>query len=424
MRIKKFLALYPNKSTTGVYRSAIYNFFDCIYSKVRAGKQVTDEEREQYEALAEKYFTEGRDYFEDLLTFTATLHNKPPIGAKALIAGVKEFFFFNNVEFSERQRKQLSTKLPRGNHARTAEKDVDVEILRKLLSHMDLKGRAVVLTLASSGMRIGEVVRVKLSDVDLSPRPAEIVVRGDYAKTGDTRTVFISSEAKEALAEWLKVRDKYLIAAQNRNKGLVAKGPAKEKAREDDRLFPFSDKNVREMWDNAVKKTGLWSKDSSTGRSQVRVHSLRKFYRSQLALSCPLDIVEALMGHEGYLTEAYRRYSRKQMGEYYLKAEHHITVMGSGDIREFQDRLQDTQAAVKGYKDIITEQAEEMVDIRRKMEDRTGEIAKLREEIETMKRDGHYHQLAYDFLKLLSHDPTAASRFSEFIDHEKMREKD
>jgi hypothetical protein len=189
-------------------------------------------------------------------------------------------------------------------------------------------------------------------------------------------------------------------------------------------MFPFSDKNVREMWDNAVKKTGLWSKDSSTGRSQVRVHSLRKFFRSQLALSCPLDIVEALMGHEGYLTEAYRRYSRKQMGEYYLKAEHHVMVMGSGDIREFQDRLQDTQAAVKGYKDIITEQAEEMVDIRRKMEERTGEIAKLREEIETIKRDGHYHQLAYDFLKLLSRDPTAATRFSEFIDREKMREKD
>jgi integrase len=296
MWVKKFLDMYPNKSTAGVYRAGIYDFFDCIYGKVRAGRQVMAGEREQYEELAERYFSEGRDYFEDILTFAAAMHNKPPIGVKAKIAGVKEFLSYNDIEFTDRQRKQLSTKLPRGNHARTAEKDVDVELLRKLLSHMDLKGRAVVLTLASSGMRIGEVVRVKLSDVDLSPRPAEIVVRGEYAKTGDTRTVFISSEAKEALTEWLKVRDKYLIAAQNRNKGLVAKGPAKEKAREDDRLFPFSDRNVREMWDNALKKMGLWNKDNSTGRSQIRVHGLRKFFRSQLALSCPLDIVEALMG--------------------------------------------------------------------------------------------------------------------------------
>ena len=28
------------------------------------------------------------------------------------------------------------------------------------------------------------------------------------------------------------------------------------------------------------------------------------------------------MGHEGYLTDAYRRYTNKQMGEYYLKYEH------------------------------------------------------------------------------------------------------
>jgi hypothetical protein len=73
------------------------------------------------------------------------------------------------------------------------------------------------------------------------------------------------------------------------------------------------------------------------------------------------------MGHEGYLTEAYRRYSRKQMGEYYLKAEHHVTVMGSGDLKEIQDRLQDTQAAVKGYKDIITEQAREIADLKERL---------------------------------------------------------
>jgi len=56
------------------------------------------------------------------------------------------------------------------------------------------------------------------------------------------------------------------------------------------------------------------------------------------------------------------------MGEYYLKAEHHVTVMGSGDIREIQDCLLDTRAAVKGYKDIITEQAEEIADLKRRME--------------------------------------------------------
>jgi integrase len=71
------------------------------------------------------------------------------------------------------------------------------------------------------------------------------------------------------------------------------------------------------------------------GRLQYRIHGLRKFFRSQLALSCPVDIVEALMGHEGYLTDAYRRYSRKQMAEYYLKAEQHAGKTPSRDSHPF-----------------------------------------------------------------------------------------
>jgi len=48
----------------------------------------------------------------------------------------------------------------------------------------------------------------------------------------------------------------------------------------------------------------------------------------------PVDIVEALMGHEGYLTEVYRRYTERQMTEYYLKGEHLLTISQSQSIEE------------------------------------------------------------------------------------------
>jgi integrase len=390
MRIEKFLGIYPKKNTVGVYKAGIYDFFDCLYGKVRKGSKVTKEETAAYENLAEKYFTEGRDYFEDLLKFAAYMTGKPPTGARAKITGVMEFLRYYDVEFTERQRKQLSTKLPKGKMSRTAEKDIDTETLKRILTHMDLKGKAATLVLASSGMRIGELFQVKLSDIDLTTTPPEIVVRGENTKSGDTRTVFISTEAKEALGEWLKVRDQYLESAKDRNKGLVEKGIAKEKTIIDDRLFPFTEVNFREVWENALTKADLWNKDNSTGRSQIRVHALRKFFRSQLALSCPVDIVEALMGHEGYLTDAYRRYTRKQMGEYYLRAEHHVTVTGTGDIREIQDRLQDTQAAVKGYKDIITEQTQEIAELKQKygeQEKKIVETEKVQERIKELEEE-------------------------------------
>ncbi|RLI79650.1 hypothetical protein DRP05_03100 [Archaeoglobales archaeon] len=366
MKIQKFLDLYPKQNTKNVYRSGILDFFDCTYGKIRKGKRVTKEEMEEYERLAERYFEEDRDYFEDLLKFVGYMNGQAPVGARAKISGVKEFLSYHGVELTQRQLKMLSTKMPKGKTARTAEKDVDVDVLRKILAHGDLKFRALVLTLASSGMRIGEALQIRLSDVDLSKTPAEIVVRGEYTKSGDTRVVFISREAKEALKEWLKVRDQYLESARNRNKALVEKAEAKEKMLDDDRLFPFSDRNVREMWERALKKAGLWNKDNSTGRSQVRIHALRKFFRSQLALAVPVDIVEALMGHEGYLTEAYRRYTKKQMAEYYLKGEHLITTSQNQPIEEIK----------KEVKAEFAEIVEQLVLENKKLKDRLNRIEK------------------------------------------------
>jgi integrase len=87
--------------------------------------------------------------------------------------------------------------MPWGKTARTAEKDIDIETLRRIQAHMDVKEKALTLVLASSGARIVEILQAKLSDVDLTTTPPEIVLRGEYSKSGDTRTVFISSEAKE-----------------------------------------------------------------------------------------------------------------------------------------------------------------------------------------------------------------------------------
>jgi len=142
----------------------------------------------------------------------------------------------------------------------------------------------------------------------------------------------------------------FLQSSLNKNKGLVNKGIGNLKDENDSRLFPFSYDNVKEIWDNVLKKTGYDKVDKSTGRKQLRIHQLRKFFRSQLALGCPVDIVENLMGHEGYLTDAYRRYTNKQMGEYYLKYEHLLYISMPEDIlklkSEFTDELNNTKDAL------------------------------------------------------------------------------
>jgi len=371
-RIEEFLKMYQAEATRRTYRTAIFDFLDHIYGRMREGKRVKKEEIKRYEEAAERYFSEGRDYFKDFLSFVSSI-DEAPTGARAKINGVKEFLIFNGVEFTQRQLRQIRGKMPKGKASRTAEKEIDHEVLRKVLMHTDVKGRALILTLASSGMRIGEALAVKLSDVDLSSNPARIVVKGENTKTGDTRTVFVSKEAKEALKEWLKVRESYLKSAANRNRGLGNSKPV-----EDDRLFPFSYNTANEMWENALRKAGLLDKDSSTGWNRYRIHGLRKFFRSQLALACPVEIVEALMGHEGYLTEAYRRYTLKQMAEYYRKAEHLVTIQMPKEIAEIESEFrQELDKNRKLIEDLIIENRE----LRGKNEELENRLGRLEGEV-------------------------------------------
>jgi integrase len=376
--IEYFIGQYPKQNTKRSYRAGLYSFLDSIYGDIRSGRIATKEERNKYEEMSAQYFTEERNHLDDLVRFINNMNGTPPATTKLKVVATKEWLNYNDIELSQKDLKTLRKRMPKAKGGWTAEEDFDIEVLKKVLAHTDEKGRALILTLASSGMRIGEALCIMLEDVDISKKPPEIVVRGLYTKNGETRVVFISSEAKEAVEEWLKIRTDYLKAAVNKNNGLVKKAEAKPKSESDDRLFPFSDAVVRELWSRALSKAGLNAKDNATGRLKYRVHGLRKFFRSQLALTCPVDVVEALMGHEGYLTAAYRRYTKKQMAEYYLKAEHHVTITGRGDIREIQDKLQDTQAAVKGYKDIISEQALDIAKLRQVYERLEGELEALK----------------------------------------------
>lgn len=357
-KLEEFLNFYSSKSTVAVYRSGIYKFLEVVYDISRKGKKLSIKEKDKLEKIADQYFNEERDYVKDLLNYAALLSDAPPKTAKVYFTGVKEFLLFNDIELSHRDLKNVKRKLPKGS-ARTEELDLDIATINQIIEHMDIKGKALVLTLGSSGMRIGEALQIELDDINMETTPVSIRIRGEYTKNGMQRYTFISKEAKLSLIEWLKVRDSYLVSAQNRNKGLIEKGKANEKSLDDNRLFPFTYSVAGQMWNNALDKSENLSIDKSTGRKKVRIHALRKFFRSQLALGCPVDIVEALMGHEGYLTDAYRRYTKTQMSEIYLKYEYLLNITMPKDIQKIQSEFkEDLDNNRKLLEDIFIENRE------------------------------------------------------------------
>jgi integrase len=337
--IGNFISELRTKNTKITYKSSLFAFLDWKYGAQRSGKGVSPKELERYETFGDRYISENNDYAKDLKDFAVSTQGIPPMTARIRMASIKMFLEYHDIELSNKQVKDIKKKMPRGMAA-TIERDLDHDTLRKILIHMDVKGKALILTLISSGMRIGEALQIKSSDVNLEKEPAEVTIRQEITKTRQKRVGFLSLEAAQAIREWLKVRDAYLKSAQNRNAGFLTKGIGAVKKINDARLFPFSAQVARVIWMNAVTNSNLHSVDEVTGRSQLHIHQTRKFFRSQLALSCPVDITEALMGHEGYLTGAYRRYTKDQMAEYYRQAERLVTIeIPSTEIGHFQTEI-------------------------------------------------------------------------------------
>jgi integrase len=369
-KIADYLKHYSNASTAGGYSSAVYTFLDHIYGKQRKGAHATADEKEQYEKLVDKYQKSKRNYSEDMAGFVVSLQTRPPLSARQTFTFTKGFFDYYDLELPAKDLKFIRHKLPKGN-VRTIDKDMDTETIRVILQHLDVKGRALILVLASSGLRINEALTVTLDDIDFKSKPTCITIRGENSKTGDNRITFISNEATQAVNEWLKVRADYIRSSANRNNGLVKTGRGKAKTNEDDgRLFPFSDQNASALWDNALINAGLLSWDKSTNRKQLHYHQFRKFFISQLSLIVSKEIGEMLAGHAGYLTGAYRRYTKKQLAEEYLKGQHLLTIQAPKELQEIESEF---KAKMQSHSEIIENIVRENIQLKQDM-------AKLKEE--------------------------------------------
>ena len=329
-RIQNFLQMYQSRSTRDAYKWALTSFFETLYG----------EDGEHIEEHAETYFKEQRIFEEDIQNFLKHIRDKPPKSVNLMLAAVRIFLVENDVELSDKFWKRLRGRV-KGSRALTLDKVPSNVEFRKILTHLPIQGKALYLVLESSGMRIGEALQLKMEDLELDQDPVNIYIKGEYTKTGNSRMAFVSVEAKESLQEWLKVRSEYLSAASG-------KSHFYGKSVKDPRVFPFRDATAYAMWRSALKKTRNGQRDKSTQRYRVHPHVLRKFFRTRLGAVIPVDVVEALMGHEGYLTEVYRRYTVEDLAKFYKQGEHALLVFTEAaevgklrkDIQEQRDVLQ------------------------------------------------------------------------------------
>ena len=197
-------------------------------------------------------------------------------------------------------------------------KAIPTEDLRQILGVVTpVRDRALILLLLHTGMRIGELLQVKMTDIILTERKILLFV-GEKNLHG--RIVYYNREAEQALEKWLALRDPdsdYLFYGQ--------------KKRELSYVVAWM------IMKKALLKAGLEHKGYS-------LHSLRHtFATNMLNAGLHLEVLQKLLGHLNIdITLRYARISDGTKAEAYFKA---MAVIEKGRNHEYDRVNPELQAA-------------------------------------------------------------------------------
>jgi len=98
----------------------------------------------------------------------------------------------------------------------------------------------------------------------------------------------------------------------------------------------------------------------------------------------PVDVVEALMGHERYLTEVYRRYSVEQLAEFYVKGEHALLVFTEAqELGKIREEIEECNTQLQTLVNGLTS---ENIEFRNRISEHNLKITKVELEITELKR--------------------------------------
>jgi len=189
-----------------------------------------------------------------------------------------------------------------------------VEEIRQMLAWGKLRTKVLILVLASSGMRLGEAIRLKVKDIDFNSRPVKVRLSPKVAsKTGEPRTVYISDEAAEYLRRYLSHR--------------ISNGEAWVFPSEADENRHMSEDRAWRTIIECVEKAGLGKEKETTihGRRRIHPHSFRKFFFSKVVGIIGETAAHAMMGHGSYLKTYYKR-TEEERARDYLKCIPHLTI--------------------------------------------------------------------------------------------------
>lgn len=303
--LNDFLQVYENECTVSNYKKTIKNFIEGIY-------EISEHEGDDINRYSITYIKEAqkgkRDWIQDLIKFTEKLkQSKSAYTVKEYNRSVKYWLECNKLIPNLFEKRQIKNRIPAAvselEEGEMSKKKL-YELYQGLVSD---ETKCMFLLMTGSGSRITETALIKKSDINFNSYPISIRLKAETTKTGQARTILVTSEAAELLQRICKDSEEI--------------------------VFPNGVYNFRKEWIKMMKESSDYVIIKNRKRFLYHPHMLRKWFISEFSLHASREIAEHLAGHQGYLSKSYRRYNQEEITSEFQKAEQYLSILENKDFK-------------------------------------------------------------------------------------------
>lgn len=387
------LYIYAMKApmTRDRYQTRLAKFFDFV--RLEVGAKLEDRAR----VFAQRGKDDGNWALNSILRFVQ--YQKDRVDKKEITGAtvrnyVKSVKLFCEMADMDISWKKITRGLPRGKKY-SDDRIPTLEEIRKVIEYPDRRIKAIVYTMASSGIRIGSWDYLRWGHIRPLSKDGEIIAAKMivYAGEDDEYFTFISPEAFQALKDWMSYRqtsgelinnDSWVMrdlwdtrVAQGR--GLVTK-PKK-----------LTSLGVKRLMERAIWAQGLRKKlEPGKKRHPYQAnHSLRKWFKTRCEIGGMKPInIEKLMNHSVGISNSYYRATENEVLEDYAKAIDSLSINDDKltlqkQMVELTEKSKEENYIIKGK---LFEREKEIQTIQQKYEQDMKDLRKELEPLQVLKK--------------------------------------
>jgi len=261
-----------------------------------------DPPRNLEEIIVEMKHAEPEEVIDTIQDWINTSNTKGN-NMRCRVTQVHKYLRYRGVKLDSMDMKDLEYKIELTEERRALQLDE----IQKIIEQARPKRKALYITLASTGMTVGEACQIRKGDMDFTQSRIVIDIKAKYTKKDSRpRKVYLSREAERHLKRFLdKIGPNDLVFGESENPALS---------------IAAEQMSLRRIVDNL----GINTKYES-GLRHITLHAFRAYFFTKAMQKHDIAYAHRLCGHQGHL-EMYARWSDEKKLKMFIELEPELYI--------------------------------------------------------------------------------------------------